>query len=412
MPGRLSLITNSWPLSHSASSNTSLFWLISPLKKVHVSKSCTGQPRVFMRLTWIRPQFTTFTHQSMPKGQLCPIPLSHCLTPMGCNFCCVMTTRVCTSILMARCLRILFCNGASFQPQWPILELVRSWDGETKPLKSGRWNLDIWMAFSCTKKPKSWSFYVNAMTKSSFRQPKEDHHAKFTSWRSTNPVWPIGNQLRTPPPTTNIHLEWFHEKKIIMVWKTYFYSEIIPLITYNECSFFPRWWHECDFWKYNDEFAWQKIYSILRFFKNICMWSNSSKITTTFVSNQEKNKELHEWEIWVKEEGKKIQNNHLTIIQIYVLWGAITMDLYNLQNEISDLKSGNKFTALLFCFEYLLYYNFVCKTSEWCLLLLLLSTLTYYLLNISWNFSEEKKFLSPFLLKFSSLYVFVITYFC
>lgn len=157
----------------------------------------------------------------------------------------------------------------------------------------------------------------------------------------------------------------------------------------------------------------KKIYSMLRFFKNICMWSNSSKITTTFVSNQEKNKELHEWEIWVKEEeGKKIQNNHLTIIQIYVLWGAITMDLYNLQNEISDLKSGNKFTALLFCFEYLLYYNFVCKTSEWCLLLLLLSTLTYYLLNISWNFSEEKKFLSPFLLKFSSLYVFVITYFC
>ena len=40
--------------------------------------------------------------------------------------------------------------------------------------------------------------------------------------------------------------------------KNIFYSEIIPLITYNECSFFPRWRHECDYWKYNDEFAWQK----------------------------------------------------------------------------------------------------------------------------------------------------------
>ena len=132
------------------------------------------------------------------------------------------------------------------------------------------------------------------------------------------------------------------------------------------------------------------------------MRSNSSK---TFVSNQEKNKELHGWEIWVKRRrGKKIQNNHLTILQIYVLWGAITMDLYNLQNEISDLKSGNKFTALLFCFEYLLYYNFVCKTSEWCLLLLLLlSTLTYYLLNISWNFSEEKVLIALFTKVFLSL---------
>ena len=60
--------------SHSASSNTSLFWLISPLKKARVSKSCTGQPRASMPWTWTAPLFTIFIRQSTPRGLLYPIP--------------------------------------------------------------------------------------------------------------------------------------------------------------------------------------------------------------------------------------------------------------------------------------------------------------------------------------------------
>lgn len=126
----------------------------------------------------------------------------------------------------------------------------------------------------------------------------------------------------------------------------------------------------------------KKKYSILSK-KKLSAWSSSSKITT-IVSQPKKKK----WKNLSKEEKKILK--YLTI-QICPLRcnnnGLIQPPKWNQRP-----KKWNKFTALLFCFEFT---TTILCVNEWMMSITTTTIIIYstYLLNISWNFSEEKKVL-------------------
>ena len=114
---------------------------------------------------------------------------------------------------MEKWAKTLYFSGVKCPLPWRTLELDRSWVGAIKPLKFVLLKLDIWMAFSCIKKHKNWSFYVkemirwfwikfqlnynwiNLIFRFSFPLQKEVLHVKFTLWLWTNQEWLTGDLL-------------------------------------------------------------------------------------------------------------------------------------------------------------------------------------------------------------------------
>lgn len=119
---------------------------------------------------WTKQKPVTIICHFRRKDRFPPTVLSHCPIQTGCNFSCATTMRASTSthterfvyylltslfatiFTRIRLRRTSFYSGARCQLQWHTSERGRLWAGVTKQLKSGAWNLVIWMVSLCTKK--------------------------------------------------------------------------------------------------------------------------------------------------------------------------------------------------------------------------------------------------------------------